>query len=80
MIALFLRGLAYEKGLSRCDCHHRLETLPRGTLFIEQGMQVKMLRAIKAALLAVMTVFGFGFSLTTISPTQVYPISPVDHP
>jgi hypothetical protein len=43
-------------------------------------MEVKMLRAIKAALLAVMTVFGFGFSLTTISPTEVYPISPVDHP
>jgi hypothetical protein len=39
-----------------------------------------MLGALKAVLLAVMTVFGFGFSLTTITPTQVYPISPVDHP
>jgi hypothetical protein len=43
-------------------------------------MEVKMLRAIKVALLTVMTVFGLGFSLTTISPTQVYPIGPVDHP
>jgi hypothetical protein len=32
-----------------------------------------MLRAIKAAPLAVMTVFRFGFSLTTITPTHVLP-------
>jgi hypothetical protein len=43
-------------------------------------MEVKMLCVIKAALLAVMTVFGFGFSLTTVTPTQAYPVSPVDHP
>jgi hypothetical protein len=39
-----------------------------------------MLRAMKGALLALMTVSGFGFSLTTITPMQVYPVSPVDHP
>jgi hypothetical protein len=43
-------------------------------------MEVKMLCVIKAALPVVMTVFGFGFSLTTVTPTQVYPVSPVDHP
>ena len=30
-------------------------------------------------LLVMMTVFGFGFSLTTVTPTQAYPVSPVDH-
>jgi len=39
-----------------------------------------MLRALRLVLVAVMMVFGFGFSLTTIIQTQAYPIDPVDHP
>lgn len=39
-----------------------------------------MLCLIKAALVVVMTVFGFGFSLTTVTQKQAYPVSPVDHP
>jgi hypothetical protein len=44
-------------------------------------MEVKMLRAIKVALVAGMLVFGFAsFGFATITPAHAFPSSPIDQP
>jgi hypothetical protein len=68
-------------GLSRCDPHHRSGSAYGGNLSVKQVMEVKMLRAIKVALVAGMLVFGFAsFGFATITPAHAFPSSPIDQP
>jgi hypothetical protein len=66
-------------GLSRCDPNTARGLPCGGNVTVEQVMEVKMFRAIKVLLVAVMLVLGFAsFSLGTISPAQALPTGPVD--